>query len=182
MIIDAKVWRPHTIDRCFLFANSLYRSTHFLRMSFHVVGPRCACLHSLLSAPSNFPIARAEHVSRTFICLYSSTRLCIRLTSTLSASRVNLIQESRRLRQNHLCHQFLPHGVQIVPLPYHFDIVHVHETKESHLHMRPKNITIWFLSPIRFLTRPFSNCLSHSNAARGCQRNVLRVFGTHVSW
>ena len=130
-------------------------------------------MFSLLSAPSNFSIAPAECVSRTFVCTRRRDIVFV-LTFTLSASRVNLIQESRRFRQNNLCHQSLPHGIQIVPFPYHFHIVHVHGTKEYQLPMTRKNITVWFLSPIRFLTGPSRTVSPTTTQQEGVRKNSFQ--------
>ena len=64
-----KVWRPHTIDRCF----PLPIRCAVQRIFAHVLPCRrttLRCLHSLLSAPSNFSPAPAEYVSRTFVCTH----------------------------------------------------------------------------------------------------------------
>ena len=95
------------------------------RTSSHLLSYRSSKLRFLLSLSPN----QATSQSLLFVDIF------VRLTSTLSASQVNLIQKLRRVLKINSFDLLVPHRIQIVFLSCHFDVAHTHGRKESLLSM-----------------------------------------------
>ena len=118
---------------------------------------------SILPNKANLPTCPAEVIDSK-IC--TQRRVFVRLTFTLSASQVNLIQATELVSQGQLVSSIFPSKVPDCACSCHLNVIHVHG-KNALLPVTKLAFPSWcFLHA--FSSETFLNGLSQSNPSRSC--------------